>query len=485
MLKISEYIYQRLKSLGANVTLIRNSDETVSNEERVNRILNAYGNNSNVIVLSNHINAGTEPGAEVVYALRNNDKLAKSILDEIEKSGQIVNKFYQRRSLDDTTKDYYYIIRETGKTQPVIIQYGSVNTPSEATTLLNNYESFAEGVVRAVAGYINLKYIPPAGETIYIVEKGDSLYSIANKLGVTVAELKAYNNLTSNNLSIGQILLVPPSKEEEEKNTYVVKSGDSLYSIAQKFNVTVDEIKSENNLTSNNLYIGQVLRIPIKEPENPDIGYIEYIVKKGDSLYTIANKYNTTVNTIKDFNKLTSNNLSIGQKLLIPIENIEEEDTISYTVKSGDSLWSIAKKYNTTVDEIKSLNNLTSNSLSIGQQLLIPSNNQNGTTTPPPSNKYTTYTVKSGDSLWTIANKYNTTVNEIKALNNLTSNNLSIGQVLKIPNSNISQLSYIVKSGDSLWTIANKYNTTVNAIKTLNNLTSNNLSIGQTLLIPQ
>ncbi|MBR3210146.1 MAG: LysM peptidoglycan-binding domain-containing protein, partial [Bacilli bacterium] len=101
----------------------------------------------------------------------------------------------------------------------------------------------------------------------------------------------------------------------------------------------------------------------------------------------------------------------------------------------------------------------------------------------PLGNDY--YTVKSGDSLWNIANKYNTTVNDLKSLNNLTSNNLSIGQVLKLPNTNnTNENTYTVKSGDSLWNIANKYNTTVNDLKSLNNLTSNNLSIGQILKLP-
>lgn len=88
-------------------------------------------------------------------------------------------------------------------------------------------------------------------------------------------------------------------------------------------------------------------------------------------------------------------------------------------------MWKIANDYNTTVNEIKQINNLTSNNLSIGQQLKIPSTDTNSS--------YILYTVKRGDSLWLIANNYNTTVNEIKNLNNLTSNNLSIGQQLKIP----------------------------------------------------
>ena len=98
----------------------------------------------------------------------------------------------------------------------------------------------------------------------------------------------------------------------------------------------------------------------------------------------------------------------------------------TYIVNSGDTLYSIARKFNTTVDAIKSLNNLSSNTLSIGQVLKIPTTSSESPTT--------TYTVASGDTLYAIARKFNTTVDAIKSLNNLYSNTLSIGQVLKIPN---------------------------------------------------
>ena len=146
-----------------------------------------------------------------------------------------------------------------------------------------------------------------------------------------------------------------------------------------------------------------------------------YVVKKGDSLYSISNKYNTTVDNIKKLNNLSSNILQIGQKLIIPSNNLSGNQII-YTVKKGDSLWIIANKYDTTVDMIKSVNNLSSNLLTIGNQLIIPS-----------TSNYINYVVKKGDSLWIIANKYNTTVDKIKKLNNLSSNLLQIGQNLLIP----------------------------------------------------
>ena len=421
-LLISKYMYDRFKELGIPVAITRDSDTTLSPTDRVNTILNKFGNSSDVILISNHVNSGGGEGAEVIYALRNKDTLAKRILENIGATGQETRKYYQRRLPSDTSKDYYFIHRNTGNLEPLIVEYGFIDNTKDVEFLKENYKELAEAVISAVANYIGVPYTPPEGliTNTYIVQKGDSLYSIANKLGTTVSELKKENNLTSNTLQIGQILRIP-TKEiyEGEENVYIVQKGDTLYSVAMANNTTVDELKKANNLTSNILSTGQLLKIPSALlPEST------YIVKKGDSLYSIANKYNTTIDELKRINNLTSNILSIGQVLKLPSDKVsdieKEENTISYTVQKGDSLYSIARKYDTTIDRIKKLNNLTTNLLSIGQVLLIPTD----------TNLETTYTVQKGDSLYSIAKKYDTTVDRLKQLNNLSSNLLSIGQIL-------------------------------------------------------
>lgn len=421
-LLISKYMYDRFKELGIPVAITRDSDTTLSPTDRVNTILNKFGNSSDVILISNHVNSGGGEGAEVIYALRNKDTLAKRILENIGAAGQETRKYYQRRLPSDTSKDYYFIHRNTGNLEPLIVEYGFIDNTKDVEFLKENYEELAEAVISAVANYIGVPYTPPEDliTNTYVVQKGDSLYSIANKLGTTVSELKKENNLTSNTLQIGEVLRIP-TKEiyEGEENVYIVQKGDTLYSVAMANNTTVDELKKANNLTSNILSTGQLLKIPSALlPEST------YIVKKGDSLYSIANKYNTTIDELKRINNLTSNILSIGQVLKLPSDKVsdveKEENTISYTVQKGDSLYSIARKYSTTIDKIKDLNNLTTNLLSIGQVLLIPTD----------TNLETTYTVQKGDSLYSIAKKYDTTVDRLKQLNNLKSNLLSIGQIL-------------------------------------------------------
>lgn len=162
-------------------------------------------------------------------------------------------------------------------------------------------------------------------------------------------------------------------------------------------------------------------------PPSPDTGVTEYVVRSGDTLWLLAQRFNTTVDAIKNLNGLTSNSLRIGQVLKIPTTEVPGGSYFEYVVRSGDTLWLLAQRYNTTVDAIRGLNGLSGSDLRIGQILKIPS----AGTTPAP---YFEYTVRSGDTLWQLARRYGTTVNAIKNLNNLSSDILNIGQVLRIPN---------------------------------------------------
>ena len=411
-------MYDLFKEKGIPVTMTRTTDETLSPDERVSRILSAYGDNKNVIVVSNHINAGGADGAEVIYALRNNSTLSNLILNSFKNAGQNVREAYQRRLPSNTAKDYYFIHRNTGNTEAIIVEYGFLDsTLDDPTQLKNDYKKLTKAVVDAILEYIGYSV---EQENVYTVKSGDSLWSIAKKFNTTVDDLKKANNLTSNSLSIGQKLVIPGKKESTSNNVYTVQKGDSLYSIARKYNVDVNALKQANNLSSNLLSIGQVLIIPIGTED-----YILYKVVSGDSLYSIAKKYGITMQEIMDFNNLGSTILTVGQVLKIPVayeEEIPSTSEVTYTVKSGDNLYSIARKYNVTVSDLMNYNNLTSNLLSIGQVIRIPSNTSSSTT----------YTVKNGDTLYSIARKYNTSVDSIKTKNNLTSNTLSIGQKLII-----------------------------------------------------
>ena len=163
--------------------------------------------------------------------------------------------------------------------------------------------------------YKGLPYIAPSGTTTstYTVKKGDTLYSIANTYNTTVDNIKKLNNLNSNNLSIGQVLKIASTELTE---TYTVKKGDTLSGIASKYNKTLEELANYNNISNpNKIIVGQVIKIP---NYNISTNKEYYIVKKNDTLSGIAKKYNTTINKLLSLNNIKNKNLIyVGQKIRI------------------------------------------------------------------------------------------------------------------------------------------------------------------------
>ncbi len=174
--------------------------------------------------------------------------------------------------------------------------------------------------------------------------------------------------------------------------------------------------------------------------------YTTYKVVSGDSLWTISRKFNVTVDAIKSLNGMTGDTIYPDQTLKIPSSAAPQTSTVSnYTVAAGDSLWIISRKFNTTVDGLKLLNGLTADTILVGQVLKVPGTiaapapvpSPTPTPTPAPTQPYVTYTshtVVSGENGWTISLKYGIPMTELLKVNNLTQSSvLKIGQVLKIP----------------------------------------------------
>ena len=305
-------------------------------------------------------------GAEVVYALRNNSTLADLILNNLGEEGQIKRKTYQRRLPENPNKDYYYIIRESNVNEPLLLEYGFIDNKNDSYKLKNKLIDYGESVVKSLTEYLNIPYTnDDIEEDYYIVKKGDTLYSISQKYNIPVQDIINLNNLNTNNLTVGQKLLI--KSNSLPPTTYIVKEGDTLFAIARKYNTTPQVLKELNNLTTNTLSIGQILKVPgIEEEIIEEDEYDIYTVEKNDSLWKISQKYNIPVTELIDINNLNNLTLQIGQKLLVPKLEINE-----YIIKEGDTLWSIAKKYNISVQELKEINNLNSNLLTVGQVLKI------------------------------------------------------------------------------------------------------------------
>ena len=316
--------------------------------------------------------------------------------------------------------------------------------------------------------------------------------------------------------------------------TYTAVAGDSLWGIATKHGCSVNDLKSWNHLSSNLIYVGQKLVIGQKkstvqqqqgkkEPQQTTSNET-YTVKSGDSLWKIATNHNMSVSQLKNLNKLSNDMIFVGQKLVVsekkqaaPSQNQNKPSQnqvtkpSTYTVKSGDSVWKIAHECGMSMNELVSLNGIKNNLIFPGQVLKVKagakaenvsksetsgSKNQNAASNGSSS----TYTVKSGDSVWKISHEHGMSMDELKSLNGLKDNLIIPGQVLKIKgtSSDTKQkiktssketaeagATYVVKSGDSLWAVANKQGLTVAELKRINGLSSDTIYVGQRLKVTQ
>ncbi|WP_312470531.1 LysM peptidoglycan-binding domain-containing protein [Neobacillus sp.] len=268
----------------------------------------------------------------------------------------------------------------------------------------------------------------------YKVQKGDSLSKIASKYKTSVNEIKTQNGLTSDLIYENQILQInsaPASATVQavQQTTYTVVSGDALIKIANRYNVTVGELQQWNNLSSTLILVGQVLKVsapgqtvtvtapkpaptppaPVTPPPTtttpaPQTPTSEYTIKSGDNLSKIGVQFGMTVQQLKTLNNLTSDMIYIGQKLKVtgqtttpiqpPATTTPPVNVSEYVVQSGDTLGKISVQYNMSVQDLKSLNNLTSNMIFIGQKLKV-----SGTTVAPPTTNFATQMVSVAKSL--------------------------------------------------------------------------------------
>lgn len=312
-LKISLYQYNRLKSLGVPVALTRDSDITLNPDARIEKVKSLGG--AGDILISNHVNIdyGNLDGAEVIYSIRDDQRLARMIAESLKIEGQNLSSNGVYTRTNQYGNDYYYIIREIRPIKGVLIEYGFADSKGDDIAILRDrWFDLAEAVVRAICQYLGYTYVPVKGFETYTVVKGDTLYKIANRFGMTVEELKGVNGITSNTIYPGAVLLVFPQTPTSTTTTYIVKQGDTLFNIAKAFGISVETIKNANALSTNNIYPNQELIIPIT------YGFDVYTVKQGDTLYSIANKLNVTVDVLKTINNLKTNTIIVNQKLLVP-----------------------------------------------------------------------------------------------------------------------------------------------------------------------
>lgn len=236
-----------------------------------------------------------------------------------------------------------------------------------------------------------------------------------------------------------------------QQQTHTVESGETLFSIAQRYNVEIDDLRSWNDLQNNQLRLGQTLIIKSTENNAANL----HTVEPQETLFSISKQYGVSIAELKSWNNLSGNNLTIGQELKIYsaqesgnadpdqsqnsiVVNTNTQQNTYYTVKSGDTLYKIARGHNMTLDELKQLNDLTSNTISIGQQLTVrassaPPSVAESSTDSSPQGKFVTYRISERQSLNRILSKFQMDEQEFQALNpDISSTEFQIGQKVTV-----------------------------------------------------
>lgn len=282
---------------------------------------------------------------------------------------------------------------------------------------------------------------------------------------------------------------------------YIIKSGDTLYQLARTYNTTVEAILAINpGINPNNLQIGQRICIPesITPPPTCPVGTFAYTIKQGDTIYQLARTYNTTVEAILAANPgIDPMNLRIGQVICIPrgVTPPPECDGLYYVVRPGDTLYSIAMRYSVTVAQLIEANpGIDPNNLMVGQLICIPKGE-----VPIPCPGGTIYVVRENDTLTTILLRFNISIMDLKAGNpNIDINMIRVGQQLCIlPHKDRGcpcpggTMPYVIKASDIpqdrpvVVALAEKFNTTVSNIMKANpNLSPGDFVEGKSVCMP-
>ena len=361
----------------------------------------------------------------------------------------------------------------------------------------------------------------------HTIRRGENLGLIATQYGVSIAALKAWNDLDNNKIIAGKKLKIytdesyaPPVNEYASNNTkgsvnyYKVRKGDTIGEIAERYHISVAELKNWNRLRSNKIMVGQNLKIYSNENKT---SYIEstasnqgnvnfHKIKKGETLGGIAELYQVSAASIREWNGLSGDNIVAGKTLKIysdatPGSNIKETDSsneltresVNHQIQPGETIIAISALYDVSVDDIKKWNNLSSSKIIAGKSLIIYPNGHDKTVVKVSNQRsddnFIYHKVKKGETLSSISEDYKVGISSIQEWNNLSSNKIIAGQDLKIKQSsgNSGKKSvngyHIVEKGESLYSIATKFNTSVQKLKTLNNLSSSKIIVGQKLKV--
>ena len=365
--------------------------------------------------------------------------------------------------------------------------------------------------------------------TTYKLQQGETLAKVAERAGMTEDDLREVNGIPKGRRVLAHSTLLVRANADDQTDiaaetadaklrlsplttwrrvTYRVRRGDTISDIARRWHITTKSIVKSNRLRSNHLRVGQRLILTVPNVERAPIRvtqqtsgtkHVIHAVQKGETLGAIARRYGVSITALRQTNRVKGNTIRTGQRLRIPtVGTVDASDVRTYTVQAGDTISEIANRYNVSIVRLKRANRLTSNHLRVGQRLEIPtrstqpeSREVQPTTEAQPSAGL--YRVRSGDSLYEVARRFGVSVSSLRSVNGLSGSNLRVGQKLVIPATAQVQPSradassgetYRVKRGDTLSSIAARFDTTIATLKRVNGLKSNRLKVGQRIKLP-
>lgn len=348
---------------------------------------------------------------------------------------------------------------------------------------------------------------------IYTAQPSEGFFAIAKKFGVTQEEIKAVNPGLDSGLKVGQEIRVPV--KNAQPLTHTVAPGETLYSIATRYASTVGELKKLNPEAENGIKVGQQIILPQKNkitvaaPQTTtpvsstattaSTSANIHTVASGETLYSIATRYGVSVKEISDLNPGAENGVKVGQKLTIPAKSAATITTQTtqnttnnrtYIITSGDTLYSLAKSSGTTVDELTRLNPGVENGLKVGSAITLPER----------EDLYIYHTIKEGETLYSISRQYELSQEQIIASNpGLSISTLATGKVVRLDTEKIrknklereqreaaakSTFTYVAEGKEKIEDVANKFNVTVEDLKKINKKVPKKMSKGDKIEIP-
>lgn len=307
----------------------------------------------------------------------------------------------------------------------------------------------------------------------HTVQAGESVWLIANRYGISMANLVAWNGIINNTIHPGQRLRVSSvAPTISTTGVHTVQSGESVWSISHKYKISMEELIRWNGIVNNTIHPNQKLTITTPVSLSSTI----HLVQSGESVWGISRKYGISMDDLIKWNGIVNNTIHPNQKLIVssPVTPTSQV----HIVQSGESVWGISRKYGISMDDLIKWNGIVNNTIHPNQQLRV----QAPTTSPTLPNYHK---VASGESLWLIADRYGLTVAELKSLNNISGTLIHPNQELRLrpATTTVANATYTVQKGDSLWSIATSHRVRLSDLIAWNEIKDNTIHPGQKVTV--